>query len=98
MKALPDWKDLDSKMQKHWSAPFSVRYMEDLRTLDQPAGNNECGFYVMWAMLLYFGANPKKEDEMVRRLPIFYCFVLRLCISISSCFNYSAKHIITTGW
>jgi hypothetical protein len=25
-------------MQKQWSAPFSVKYMEDLKTLDQPMG------------------------------------------------------------
>ena len=76
MKALPDWKNLDSRTKKHWSAPFTVRYMEDLRTLDQPAANDECGFYVMWAMLVYFGANPKHGDEMVCRLPLFYCVCL----------------------
>ena len=44
--------------------------MEDPKTLDQPMENNECGFYVMWAMLVYFGAKTHKGDEMVRRLPI----------------------------
>jgi hypothetical protein len=70
MKALSNWKNLDSKMQKQWSAPFSVKYMEDLKTLDQPMGNNECGFYVMWAMLKYFGAKTNKGDDMVYRHPI----------------------------
>ena len=70
MKALPDWQNLDSKMQKRWSAPFNVQYMEELKTLDQPMGNNECGFYVMWAMLVYFGARTDKGDKMVCMLPI----------------------------
>ena len=98
MKALPNWKNLDTKTQKHWGNPFSVSVMEDLPKIDQPAGNNECGFYVMWAMLVYFGGSPKEGNKIVSSPSIFYCFVSRLCMSISFCFNYSANNVITTGW
>jgi len=65
MKALPDWNNHDSKIERRWKAPFTVYYMEDLKTLQQPMGNNECGFYVMWAMLVYFGAKTEIGDKMV---------------------------------
>jgi len=44
--------------------PFQVAEM-GMKTLRQPAGNNECGFYVMWAMLYYLGGRSKKEDALV---------------------------------
>ena len=34
--------------------PFKVVEMEG-KYLSQPAGNNECRFYVMWVMLCYIG-------------------------------------------
>jgi hypothetical protein len=33
--------------------------------LDQPAGNNECGFYAMWAMLRYIGGKLPEADKLV---------------------------------
>jgi tryptophan-rich sensory protein len=34
--------------------PFKVEEMQ-MKTLEQPMANNECGFYIMWAMLYYLG-------------------------------------------
>jgi hypothetical protein len=39
--------------------PFQVFRME-MDTLEQPMANNECGFYVMWAMYHYIGRKTKK--------------------------------------
>ena len=77
MKALPDWRNVEPRMQKTWRAPFKVHEMKWVRTLDQPMGNNECGFYVMWAMLAYFGAKVGYGDPMVRtRLILILLFCL----------------------
>ena len=40
--------------------PFKVVEMEG-KYLKQPAGSNECGFYVMWAMLRSSAGNRKKQ-------------------------------------
>ena len=44
--------------------PFKVVEMEG-KYLSQPAGNNECGFYVMWAMLRYIGEKSEEADKLV---------------------------------
>ena len=54
--------------------PFKVVEMEG-EYLKQPAGNNECGFYVMWAMLHYIGGKSKETDKLVCIIPISFMFV-----------------------
>jgi hypothetical protein len=44
--------------------PFQAAPME-LETLNQPVGNNECGFCVMWAMLRYLGVKLEPADALV---------------------------------
>ena len=51
--------------------PFQVAPMQ-LETLDQPAGNNECGFYVMCAMLRYLGVKSEAADALVCIVPISF--------------------------
>ena len=53
---------------------FQVAPMQ-LETLDQPAGNNECGFYVMWAMLRYLGIKLEATDALVCIIPISFISV-----------------------
>ena len=43
---------------------FKVVEMEE-KYLKQPAGNHECGFYVMWAMLRYIGGKSEEADKLV---------------------------------
>ena len=54
--------------------PFQVAPMQ-LEILDQPAGNNECGFYVMWAMLRYLGVKSEVPDALVCIIPILFVSV-----------------------
>ena len=51
--------------------PFKVVEMEG-KYLKQPAGNNECGFYVMWAMLRYIDRKSKEADKLVCIIPISF--------------------------
>ena len=53
--------------------PFKVVEME--KYLKQPAGNNECGFYVMWAMLRYIGGKSEEADKLVCIIPISFMSV-----------------------
>ena len=53
------------------SVPFKVVEMEG-KYLSQPAENNECGFYVIWAMLRYIGGKSEEADKLVCIIPIFY--------------------------
>ena len=55
---------------------FQVAPMQ-LETLDQPVENNECGFYVMWAMLRYLGVKSEAADALV-------CIISILFISVNS--------------
>ena len=43
--------------------------------LSQPAGNNECGFYVMWAMLSYIDGKSEEADKLVCIIPISFLSV-----------------------
>ena len=43
--------------------------------LKQLAGNNECGFYVMWAMLRYIGRKSKEADKLVCIISISFMSV-----------------------
>ena len=54
--------------------PFKVVEIEG-KYLSQPAGNNECGFYVMWAMLRYIGGKSEEADKLVCIIPISFMFV-----------------------
>lgn len=54
--------------------PFKVEVM-DLTHLEQPMGNNECGFYVMWVMLQYVGGKAIKQDQFVCIIPISFVSV-----------------------
>jgi hypothetical protein len=53
---------------------FQVAPME-LETLMQPARNNECEFYIMWAMLRYLGGKSKVVDALVCIIPISFISV-----------------------
>jgi hypothetical protein len=57
--------------------PFKVVKMEG-KYLSQPAGNNECGFYVMWAMLRYIGGKSKEADKLVCIILISFMSVINL--------------------
>ena len=59
--------------------PFKVVEMEG-KYLKQPAGNNECGFFVMWAVLRYIGGKLEEADKLV-------CIILILFMSV----NHSTK-------
>jgi hypothetical protein len=51
--------------------PFKVIEMEG-KHLKQPAGNNECGFYVIWAMFRYIGGKSEDADNLVCIIPISF--------------------------
>ena len=51
--------------------PVQVAPMQ-LETLYQLVGNNECGFYVMWAMLRYFGVKSEATNALVCIIPISF--------------------------
>ena len=53
---------------------YKVVEMEG-KYLKQPAGNNECGFYVMWAMLRYIGGKLEEADRLVCIIPILFMSV-----------------------
>ena len=90
-------------MDEDRNSPFEVDHMP-LETLEQPMANNECRFYIMWAMLHYLRGKTKEGDEMVCMLHIL-CIsvnsmkrstvVLHLCISTSSCLNNSGRNLAT---
>ena len=54
--------------------PFKVVEMEG-KYLKQPTENNECGFYVMWAMLRYIGGKSEEADKLVCIIPILFLSV-----------------------
>ena len=54
--------------------PFQVAPMQ-LETVDQPAENNECGFYLMWAMLRYHSVKSEAADALVYIIPITFIYV-----------------------
>ena len=56
------------------SVPFKVVEME--KYLSQPAENNECGFYVMRAMLRYIGGKSEEADKLVYIIPISFMSVI----------------------
>ena len=53
---------------------FKVVEMEG-KYLKQSAGNNECGFYIMWAMLRYIGEKLEEADKLVCIIPISFMSV-----------------------
>ena len=54
--------------------PFKVVEIEG-KYLSQPAGNNECGFYVIWAMLRYIGMISEEANKLVCIIPISFMYV-----------------------
>ena len=54
--------------------PFKVVEMEG-EYLKQPTGNNECGFYIMWAMLYYIDGKLEEDDKLVYIIPISFMSV-----------------------
>ena len=54
--------------------PFKVVEMEG-KYQSQPAGNNECGFYIMWAMLHYIGGKLEEADKLVCIISISFMSV-----------------------
>ena len=54
--------------------PFQVAEIQ-LETLNQPVRNNDCGFYIMWAMLRYLGVKSEATDALVCIIPISYISV-----------------------
>ena len=54
--------------------PFKVVKMEG-KYLKQPAENNECGFYVMWAMLCYIDGKSEEAEKLVCIIPISFMSV-----------------------
>jgi len=54
--------------------PFKVVEMEE-KYLSQSVGNNECGFYVMWAILRYIGGKSEEADKLVCIIPISFMSV-----------------------
>ena len=54
--------------------PFKVVKIEG-KYLKQPVGNNECGFYIMWAMLRYIARKSEEADKLVCIIPISFMSV-----------------------
>ena len=67
-------------------APFQVVEMQ-LETLKQSVGNNERGFYVMWAMLRYLGIKLEATDALVCIIPFSFISV----ISTNRFFEWQCK-------
>ena len=57
--------------------PFKVVEIEG-KYLSQPAENNECGFYVIWAMLHYIDRKSEEADKLVCIIPISFMSVNNL--------------------
>ena len=55
--------------------PFKVVEMEG-KYQKQPAGNNECGFDVMWAMLRYIGGKSEEADKLVCIISFHLCLLI----------------------
>ena len=54
--------------------PFKVVEIER-KHLKQPVENNECEFYVMWAMLRYIGGKSEEANKLVCIIPISFMSV-----------------------
>ena len=54
--------------------PLKAVEMEG-KYLKQPAKNNKCGFYVMWAMLRYIGGKSEEADKLVCVISISFMSV-----------------------
>ena len=86
-----------------WKAvPFKVVEMEG-KYLKLPARNNECGFYVMWAMLRYIGGKSEEADKLVCIILFHLCLLIiqqndfLIPLWISSFFIDSARNKTTKG-
>ena len=68
------WHSVQAGMVGGTKVPFQVAPMQ-LETLDQPAENNEYGFYIMWAMLRYLDVKSEAADALVCIIPISFISV-----------------------
>ena len=82
------WHSVQARMVGGMKVPFQVAPMQ-LETLDQPAGNNEYGFYIMWAMLRYLGVKSEAANALVCIIPISF-------ISVNSTKRYNYFSNIST--
>jgi hypothetical protein len=100
------WHSIQGRVIGGMKVPFQVAPMQ-LETLNQPVGNNECGFYVIWAMLLYLDIKLEQADALVCTIPISFISVNStkrstvisyICaFLISSFLNDSARNLNTNG-
>ena len=58
------WHNVQARIVGGTKVPFQVAPMQ-LETLNQLVGNNECRFYVMWAMLRCLGVKSEQIDALV---------------------------------
>jgi hypothetical protein len=68
------WHSVQERMIGGRKNPFKVEEMQ-MKTLEQPMANNECGFYIMWAVLYYLGGRSSHVDTLVCMLPISFISV-----------------------
>ena len=68
------WHSVQAKMVGGTKVPIQVAPMQ-LETVDQLAENNECGFYVMWAMLCHPGVKSEAANALVCIIPISFISV-----------------------
>ena len=68
------WQSVQGRRIGGTKVPLQVAPMQ-LETLNQSAGNNECGFYVMWTRLRYFGVKSEAADVVVCIIPISFISV-----------------------
>jgi hypothetical protein len=68
------WHSIHRRHIDGTKVPFEVVEMVGLY-LDQLAGNNECGFYAMWAMLRYIRGKSPEADKLVCIIPIPFIYV-----------------------
>ena len=82
--------------------PFKVVEIEGMY-LKQSTGNNECEFYVMWAMLRYIGGKSEETDKLVCIITFHLCLLiiqqndLLIHLWISSFLNDNTRNITTKG-
>jgi hypothetical protein len=68
------WHNVQGRMIGGTNVPFQVAPMQ-LETLNQPVGKNECGFYVMWAMLRYLAVKAGQANALVYIIHISFISV-----------------------
>jgi hypothetical protein len=96
------WHSVQRRHFGGTDVPFKVVEMVG-KYLKLPAGNNECGFYVIWAMLCYIGRKSDDADKLVCIIPISFMSLiiqhndLLIPLWIPSFLNDSARNMYTKG-